>query len=124
MTGADEKIDRNRHSRMAGRIRLSVRVLRPLLLYLEARGHDSAVFLKAQGLDPAIFRDAEARVPHAAAVSLWPAAARLSNDMNLGLHVAEAIRPGSFGGIGIRRTNERHVGNGIAAPLPIPLSDA
>lgn len=123
MTGADRKIDRNRHSRMPGHtgsVRLSVRVLRPLLMYIEARGHDSAAFLKAQGIDPGIFRDSEASVPHATAASLWPAATRLSGDMNLGLHVAEGIRPGSFGvleyvvrtsdtlGMGLQRLSRYH----------------
>lgn len=123
MTGADRKIDRNRQARMpghAGSVSLSARILRPLLMYLDSRGHESKAFLKSQGLDPAIFLDPEARVPHAAAVSLWPAAARMTGDMNLGLHVAEGIRPGSFGileyvvrtsdtlGMGLQRLSRYH----------------
>jgi AraC-like DNA-binding protein len=110
MTGIDRSIDRNRHSLttpQAGRISLSVRVLEPLLLYLTARGHDSSAFLKAQGVDPQTFRDPEARLPHTIAASLWPAAVRLTNDFDLGLHAAEGIRPGVFGALGYAmRTSE------------------
>src|SRR6516165_3928107 len=98
MTGIDRNIDRNRHAQTPhpGRVSLSVRVLEPLLLYLKARGHDSSAFLKTQGVDPMIFRDPEGRLPHTVAVSLWPAATRLTNDSDLGLHVAEGIRPGAY----------------------------
>jgi len=109
MTGIDRNIDRNRHAQtpQLGRVSLSVRVLEPLLFYLKARGHDSSAFLKTQGVDPTIFRDPEARLPHTVAVSLWPAAARLTNDLDLGLHVAEGIRPGAYGALGYAlRTSE------------------
>jgi AraC-like DNA-binding protein len=102
MTGKDRNIDRNRHAptQLLGRVSLSVRVLEPLLAYLTARGHDSAAFLKAHGVDPTIFRDPEARLPHTVAGSLWPAAAHLTNDVDLGLHVAEGIGPGAYGALG------------------------
>src|SRR6516165_5294895 len=109
MTETDRNIDRNRHVQtpQLSRVSLSVRVLEPLLLYLKARGHDSAAFLKAHGVDPAIFRDPEGRLPHTVAVSLWPAAVRLTNDSDLGLHVAEGIRPGAYGALGYAlRTSE------------------
>jgi len=109
MTGTDRNIDRNRHRQtpQLGRVSLSVRVLEPLLLYLEARGHDSSAFLKTQGVDPTTFRDPEARLHHAVAASLWRAAARLTNDFDLGLHVAEGIRPGAYGALGYAlRTSE------------------
>src|SRR5215471_754894 len=73
--------------------------MQPLLMYLTARGHESSTFLRAQGVDPTIFRDAEARLPHAVAVTLWPAAVRLTNDQDLGLHVAEGVRPGDYGAL-------------------------
>lgn len=100
MTAAANKIDRNCHSVTRGQsvaVTLSVRNVQPLLLYLTAHGHDSSAFLNAQGVDPAIFRDLEARLPHAVAASLWPAAGRLTNDPDLGLHVAEGVRTGNFG---------------------------
>ena len=68
-------------------------------MYLTARGHDSSDFLKAHGVDPLIFRDPDARLPHAVAVSLWLAAGQLTNDLNLGLHVAAGIRPGAYGAL-------------------------
>jgi len=46
-----------------------------------------------------IFRDREARLPHAVAISLWSAAGQLTNDPNLGLHVAAGIRPGVYGAL-------------------------
>ena len=109
MTGTDRNIDRNRQalSPQPGRPSLSVRVLEPLLLHLKARGHDSSAFLKTHGVDPAIFQDPEGRLPHTVAVSLWPAATRLTNDLDLGLHVAEGIRPGAYGALGYAlRTSE------------------
>jgi AraC-like DNA-binding protein len=81
--------------------------LEPLLLYLKARGQLSPAFLESQGVDPTIFRDPEKRLPHTVAVSLWAEAARLTNDLDLGLHVAEGIRPGAYGALGYAlRTSE------------------
>jgi AraC-like DNA-binding protein len=74
--------------------------LEPLLLYLTARGHDRSNFLKTQDVDPGMFRDPEARLPHTVAATLWSAAARLTNDLDLGLHAAEGIRPGALGALG------------------------
>ena len=44
-----------------------------------------------------MFRDPEARLPHTTAAPLWPAAVRLTNDPDLGLHVAEGVPPGNYG---------------------------
>ena len=123
MTGTDRIIDRNRHGRTSahgGKISLSIRAVQPVLAYLAARGYDSAAFLKGQGVDPIVFRDPEARLPHAVAVSLWQAASQLTNDSNIGLHVAQGIRPGVYGvldyavrtcatlGEGLRRLSRYH----------------
>ena len=101
MTRADKNIDRNGHARLAarGKISLSIRSVQPILMYIASRGHDSGSFLKANGVDPLIFRDPEARLPHAVAISLWSAAGQLTNDPNLGLHVAAGIRPGIYGAL-------------------------
>src|ERR1700733_7604026 len=102
MTRADKKIDRNRHSHIAnngGGISLSFRSIRPVLLYTTARGYDVNALLRAQGVDPILLHDPEARLPHTAAIRLWQAAAELTNDKDLGLHVAEAIQPGQFGAL-------------------------
>jgi hypothetical protein len=66
---------------------------------LTARGFDVNALLKREDVDPILLRDPEARLPHAAAIRLWQAAGELTNDTNLGLHVAEAIRPGLFGAL-------------------------
>jgi AraC-like DNA-binding protein len=123
MTPSDKNIDRNGHKRMptqVSKISLSIRSVQPILMYITARGHDSSDFLKANGVDPSILRDPDARLPHAVAVSLWIAAGRLTNDPNLGLHVAAAIRLGVYGaldyavrtcdtlGEGLRRLSRYH----------------
>jgi AraC-like DNA-binding protein len=46
-----------------------------------------------------VLQDPEARLPHTAAIRLWQAAAELTSDTDLGLHVAEAIQPGQFGAL-------------------------
>jgi AraC-like DNA-binding protein len=68
-------------------------------MYLTARGYDVNALLRREGVDPVLLRDHDARLPHAAAIRLWQAAGELTNDTNLGLHVAEAIRPGLFGAL-------------------------
>jgi AraC-like DNA-binding protein len=88
--------------------------VRPLLAYLSARGHESSAFLRAQGVDPLIFQDPEARLPQATAASLWSAGSRLTNDADLGLHVAEAIRPGVFGVLGLAIRTSDTLGGGLA----------
>lgn len=116
MTGEARSIDRNRHAEAlphVGRASLSVRAVQPLLLYLTARGHDSAAFLKAQGVDPMMFRDPEARLPHATAAPLWPAAARLTNDLDLGLHVAEGVPPGNYGVLEYAVRTSENLGSGF-----------
>jgi AraC-like DNA-binding protein len=100
MTRVDKNIDRSGQARMpagAGKISLSIRAVQPILMYITARGHDSGAFLRVNGVDPSIFRNPEARLPHAVAISLWSAAGQLTNDPNLGLHVAAGIRPGVYG---------------------------
>jgi AraC-like DNA-binding protein len=102
MTGPDKKIDRNRHPPAApnGRgVSVSIRSVMPVLMYLRARGYAVEAFLAEQGVGSALLRDPEARLPHAAAIRLWQAAGELTNDADLGLHVAEAIRPGQFGAL-------------------------
>src|SRR5271166_3722144 len=103
MTATAKRIDRNCHARTSphpGTISLYIRVLGPLLAYITARGHDSSAFLREQGVDPMLLRDPEARLPQAVATRLWQAAGQLTNDLNLGIHVAEGIRPESFGALG------------------------
>ncbi len=102
MTREDKKIDRNRQPRVAnngGGIALSFHSVRPVLMYTTARGYDVNALLREQGLDPILLHDPEARLPHTAAIRLWQAARELTNDKDLGLHVAESIQPGQFGAV-------------------------
>jgi len=102
MTRPDQSIDRNGHTRMTasmGKISLSIRTVQPVLAYISGKGYDSSDFLRSHNVDPSIVRDPEARLPHNVAVSLWLAAGRLTNDPNLGLHVAGGIRPGVYGAL-------------------------
>ena len=86
---------------------------KPVLAYLTSQGLDSSAFLKTEGVDPAIFRDPEARLPHAVAISLWEGASRLTNDLDLGLHVAEGIRPGSYGALDYAVRTSATMGEGL-----------
>lgn len=102
MTRDDKNVDRSRHAPDVPHTRgisVSVRSIRPVLAYLAAHRHDTAEVLRAAGVDPAFVTDPEARVPHRAAVELWATAGRITQDPDLGLHVAEAIRPGAFGAL-------------------------
>lgn len=116
MTVTDRNIDRNRHAGTLphlDRASVSVRAVQPLLMYLTARGHNSAAFLIAQGVDPMMFRDPEARLPHAVAAPLWPAASRLTNDPDLGLHVAEGVQPGNYGVLDYAVRTSENLGVGL-----------
>lgn len=116
MTEAAKSSDRNRHAGTlphVGRASVSVRAVQPLLLYLTARGQDHALFLKAQGVDPVMFRDPETRLPHTVAAPLWLAAARLTNDPDLGLHVAEGVQPGNYGVLDYAVRTSENLGIGL-----------
>jgi hypothetical protein len=116
MTAAAKSIDRNRHARTPahlGIVSLSIRVVERLLTYITARGHDSSAFLWDQGVDPMLLRDPEARLPHAVAIHLWHAAGQLTRDLNLGIHVAEGIRPGAFGALDYALRTSETMGMGL-----------
>jgi AraC-like DNA-binding protein len=102
MTKSDKTIDRNRHWQMApyaGSVSVSLRSVRPVLMYMAAQGYDANELLRAEGVNPILLSDPEARLSHTAAIRLWEAAGRITNDPDLGLHVAGAIRPGQFGAL-------------------------
>ena len=75
---------------------VSVRSVRPVIGRLHALGLDVKAVLSAAGVDPGALDDAEARMPHVAALAIWREASRRSGDDVFGLHVAEDIRPGAF----------------------------
>lgn len=110
MTATARNIDRNRQARtpaQPGAVSLSIRVLGPLLGYIKSRGHDTSAFLRDQGVDPELLGDPESRLPQAIATRLWLAAGELTQDSNLGIHVAEGVQPGTLGALGYAlRTSE------------------
>jgi AraC-like DNA-binding protein len=97
----------------ARRVSGSIRTVRPLLGYLAARGHDTAAMLQAEGVDPSVVDEPEARLPHAIMIRVWEAAGRLTGDQDLGLHAAEAIRPGDFGAIEYLVRTSQTLGAGL-----------
>jgi Arabinose-binding domain of AraC transcription regulator, N-term len=102
MTKSDKTIDRNRHSQRAPHalsVSVSLRSVRPVLMYITAQGYDTDKLLRGEGVNPILLSDPEARLPHRSAIRLWQAAGRITNDPDLGLHVAAAIQPGQFGAL-------------------------
>jgi AraC-like DNA-binding protein len=102
MTRSAKTIDRSRRPPAAQKARgvtISFGSVRPVLAYLAMRGQDANSLLRGLDLDSSLLRDPEARLPHKAAIRLWQACADLTKDPNLGLHIAEAIRPGEFGAL-------------------------
>jgi AraC-like DNA-binding protein len=76
--------------------RLTVRALRPVISGLTRLGYDPGPFLHAQGIDRDSLLDHDATVPMSACVGLLADAVRITNDDNLGLHLAEQAELGSF----------------------------
>jgi AraC-like DNA-binding protein len=69
--------------------------------------------LAAAGIDPGALDEAEARVPHVAALALWREAARHAGDDAFGIHVAEEIRPGTFDVLGYAIRASATLGEGL-----------
>jgi AraC-like DNA-binding protein len=97
MTERDRTIDISRHGSRLRRISVSSRSVRPVLGYFRSVGGDVEALLDAAGVDATLFEDAESRIPNDTAIALWARVASLTGDPDVGLHVAEAIRPGMFG---------------------------
>jgi AraC-like DNA-binding protein len=95
-------------------VSVSVRSVRPVLGYLAGRGYDTATMLRDVGVDPAELNNSEARIPHASAVALWDTAKQLTGDACIGIHVAEAIRPGIFGALEYALRTSATLGKGVA----------
>jgi len=70
---------------------VSTRVVRPIVAGLLALGADAEAALADVGLDAATLADADARVPHAAAIALWLRAAEVTGLETFGLRVVEAM---------------------------------
>ncbi|MCC5857500.1 MAG: AraC family transcriptional regulator [Ectothiorhodospiraceae bacterium] len=116
MTGSDKKTDISRHAAPvpdASEPFISVRSVRPVLDYVEEHGRRSADLLRTAGIDHAVLDDAEGRIPHGKALALWEAAGQLAGDRNIGLHVGEAIRPGTFGALEYAVLTSSRLGDGL-----------
>jgi hypothetical protein len=102
MTKSDKTIDLTRHSQrppQAGSVSVSVRSVRPVLMYITGQGYDANGLLRGEDANPILLSDPDARLPHTTAIRLWQAAGRITNDPDLGLHVAGALQPGQFGAL-------------------------
>lgn len=60
----------------------------------------AAAVLAEAGLPTDLLDGAVSRLPHDAVSAIWLAALRLTGDAQLGLHVGEQVRPGSFDALG------------------------
>jgi AraC-like DNA-binding protein len=92
---------------------VSVRSLQPVLARLRALGLDVAAVVSAAGIEPRAFEDADARLPHEAALALWDEAARRSGDDAFGIHTAESIRPGAFDVLDYATRSSATLGHGL-----------
>lgn len=81
---------------MARPERASTWFLRLLAAACQAHGLEAGAALAEVGLSPALLAEREGRVPLPQARSAWDAAARLSGDIDFGLHAAERFPPGGF----------------------------
>jgi AraC-like DNA-binding protein len=76
---------------------VSIVLLRPLVLALQASPSSLAELLSATDLTPEMVADSEARVSPAQFCVAWATAIRLSGDPTLALRLASATAPGAFG---------------------------
>jgi AraC-like DNA-binding protein len=65
-----------------------------------ARRVTTAAVLAEAGLPADLLDASVTRLPHDAVSAIWLAALRLTGDAQLGLHVGEQVRPGSFDALG------------------------
>lgn len=96
MTQAGTILHRIPRSVAAGYVRTLLDALRDRT----ARPVAADQVLREAGLSPALLDNPEGRLPHDAVSAIWQAALRLTGDANLGLHVGEQVRPGSFDALG------------------------
>ncbi len=116
MTGSDKKTDISRHAASVSDSSepfIAIRSVRPVLDYMEERGRQPADLLRKAGIDHAVLGDAEGRIPHGKALALWEATRELEGDQDIGLHVGEAIRPGTFGALEYAVLTSSRLGDGL-----------
>ncbi|MBT8765886.1 AraC family transcriptional regulator [Metapseudomonas boanensis] len=79
---------------------VSVAYLHGLLDHMDQCGVSSAEMLAYVQLAPAVLAQRDQRIAASAYLELLARAVRLSGDENLGLHLGEAVRPGTYGVLG------------------------
>ena len=68
--------------------------------FLERQGHPLVDVCHAAGIDPTVVQQPNSRVPAAVMERLWPLAAQLTGDPDVGLHAAESYNPGALSIVG------------------------
>ena len=68
--------------------------------FLERQGHPLVDVCRAAGIDPTVVQQPNSRVPAAVMERLWPLAAQLTGDPDVGLHAAESYNPGALSIVG------------------------
>ncbi|HVU02356.1 MAG TPA: AraC family transcriptional regulator [Polyangiaceae bacterium] len=74
----------------------SMRLLRPFMRCLLARGVELLPLIEGMEIDPAVFTDPDGRISWEQTLILMERAERASNDPAIGLHAAEHIHHGDF----------------------------
>ncbi|HMG56468.1 MAG TPA: AraC family transcriptional regulator [Kofleriaceae bacterium] len=92
---------------------IAIQAIWPLLQVLRARGVDAAALCGELGLGDLALGDLHARLPLACLDRLWQRAAERLGDPDLGLHVAEAVQPDSFGLLSYLGTASATCGEGL-----------
>src|SRR5262245_37440747 len=92
---------------------IGIHAIRPLLDMLRMRGIDASTLLSEVGLRHLPLSDPEARLPLTGLDKLWDHAAVRLGDANLGLHLAEAVDPGTFGLLSYLGTSSPNLGEGL-----------
>lgn len=75
---------------------VSVRIVALITGMVERHGQSGAALMREAGFQPALLDDPDARIPVEVEERLWTLAAQRCADPLLGLHAAQAIRPGLF----------------------------
>jgi AraC-like DNA-binding protein len=69
------------------------RAILPVIGFAASAGVPPPRLLGAAGLDPLLLAEPHVDLPHAQELRLWQEAARLTNDQDFGLHLAEWVAP-------------------------------
>jgi AraC-like DNA-binding protein len=96
---------------------IGIQAIAPLLATLRGRGIDPAALLAELGMPDLALGDPDERLPLAGLDRVWTCAAERTGDCDLGLHVAQTVRPDSFGLLSYLGTASATWGEGLARVL-------